>query len=76
MKPYSKKFVDSFVDAYSHSVACASEEGVRAFLMDFTAGMAWEQIHDKHEYSSNIYDALCMFEAGMVFQKTQPEEGV
>jgi hypothetical protein len=75
MKPYSKEFVDSFVDAYSHSVACASDEGVRAFLLDFTAGMAWEQIHDKHEYSSNIYDALCMFEAGMVFQKIKPKGG-
>ncbi len=67
MKTYSKNFIDSFVNAYSRNVACASDEAVKAFLQDFTTGMGWEEMHDKHEYSSNIFDALCMFEAGMVF---------
>ena len=75
METYSKEFVDYFVDAYSRNVACASDEGVVAFLQDFTADMGWEELHDKHEYSNNIYDALCMFKAGMAFQKTQPKEG-
>ena len=70
MKPYSKNFIDYFVNAYSRNVACASDEAVKAFLQDFTAGMGWEEIHDKHEYSSNIYDALCMFESGMAFKET------
>ena len=70
MKPYSKNFIDSFVDAYSRNVACASDEAVMAFLQDFNADMGWEEIHDKHEYSSNIYDALCMFESGMAFKES------
>ena len=70
MKTYSKKFIDAFVHAYSDNVACASDEAVRDFLQDYAADMGWEQLHDTHEYSSNIYDALCMFEAGMAFQET------
>ena len=62
------KYYDRFVDAYSRNVACASDEDVRAFLRDYTAGMEWEQLHEKHEYSSNIFDAWGMFEAGMAFQ--------
>lgn len=62
-------FIDSFVDAYSRNVACASDEAVRAFLRDYNADMWCEQLRDTHEYSSNIEDALCMFCAGMDFQK-------
>jgi hypothetical protein len=70
MKTYSKeKYIDAFVEAYSHNVACASDEAVRAFLRDYNADMDWEQLHDKHQYSSNIFDAWGMFEAGMAFQK-------
>ena len=64
-----KQHTEAFVAAYSRNVACASDEAVRAFLRDFEAGMDWEQLRDKHEYSSNIFDALCMFEAGMKFQQ-------
>lgn len=60
---------DSFIQAYSNNIACASSEDVMAFLTDYNAGMGWDELRDKHEYSSNIYDALCMFEAGMAFQK-------
>ena len=68
MKTYSKKFIDSFVHAYNRNVACASDEAVRAFLQDYAADMDCDQLRDKHMYSSNIEDALCMFEAGMVFK--------
>ena len=68
MKTYSKKFIDAFVHAYSDNVACASDEAVRAFLQDYAADMGWEQLRERHEYSSNIYDALCMFRSGMAFQ--------
>lgn len=68
MKTYSKKFIDAFVHAYSDNVACAKEEDVRAFLHDYTSDMGWEQLRERHEYSSNIYDALCMFRSGMVFK--------
>ena len=64
-----KQHTEAFVAAYSRNVACASDEAVRAFLRDFEAGMDWEQLRDKHEYSYNVYDALCMFEAGMECQK-------
>jgi hypothetical protein len=47
---------------------------VRAFLQDYTDNMGWEQLNDRHEYGSNIIDALGMFEAGMTFQLEQ--EGV
>ncbi len=70
MKPYSKNFIDSFVNAYSRNVACASDEAVMAFLHDLTADMGWEEMRNKHEYYSNIYDALCMFEAGMAFKES------
>lgn len=70
MKPYSKKFIDSFVDAYRHNVACASDKAVRAFLQDLTADMGWEEMRNKHEYYSNIYDALGMFESGMAFKES------
>ena len=73
MKPYSKNFIDSFVNAYSRNVACASDEAVMAFLQDLTADMGWEEMHDKHEYYSNIYDALCMFESGMAFKESDNE---
>lgn len=73
MKTYSKEFIEAFVHAYSRNVACASDEDVRAFLQDFTTGMGWEEMHDKHEYSSNIFDALCMFRSGMSFQLEQEE---
>ncbi len=69
MKTYSKEFIEAFVHAYSRNVACASDEDVRAFLRDYTSDMGWEQLRDTHEYSSNIEDALCMFCAGMDFQK-------
>ena len=69
MNTYSKEFIEAFVHAYSRNVACASDEAVRAFLRDFEDGMGWEQLRDKHEYSYNVYDALCMFEAGMECQK-------
>jgi hypothetical protein len=36
MTTYSKNFIDSFVDAYSRNVACASDEAVRVFLQDYT----------------------------------------
>ena len=75
MGTYSKEFIDYFVIAYNRNVACASDEAVMAFLRDFEAGMGWEEIHDKHEYSNNIYDALCMFEAGMAFQYTTTKGG-
>jgi len=65
---YSKNFIDSFVDAYRHNVACASDKAVRAFLQDWEGDMGWDQLRDRHEYSSNIFDALGMFEAGMAFQ--------
>ena len=73
MKTYSKEFIEAFVHAYSRNVACASDEGVRAFLRDYTSDMGWEQLRDNHEYSSNIFDALCMFRAGMTFQVEQEE---
>ena len=60
---------DSFIEAYSNNIACASNEEVAAFLTDFNAGMGWDELRAKHEYSSNIYDALCMFKAGMAFQE-------
>ena len=69
MTTYSKNFIDSFVDAYSRNVACASDEAVMAFLQDFNADMGWERLNDRHEYGSNIFEALCMFEAGMAFQE-------
>ena len=69
MKTYSKEFIEAFVNAYSRNVACASEEEVKAFLRDYTSDMGCEQLRDLHEYSSNIEDALCMFCAGMDFQK-------
>jgi hypothetical protein len=74
MKTYSKEFIEAFVHAYSRNVACASDEDVRAFLQDYTDNMGWERLNDGHEYGSNIFDALCMFEAGMTFQLEQ--EGV
>jgi hypothetical protein len=70
MPTYSKNFIDYFVDAYSRNVACASDEGVRAFLRDYTADMGWERLNDRHEYGSNVFDALCMFEAGMAFKES------
>ena len=70
MKAYSKKFIDAFVHAYSDNVACAKEEDVRAFLHDYTSDMGWEQLRERYEYSSNIYDALCMFRSGMAFQES------
>ena len=54
MKPYSKNFIDSFVNAYSRNVACASDEAVRVFLQDYTDNMGWERLNDRHEYGSNI----------------------
>ena len=69
MSTYSKEFIEVFVHVYSRNVACASDEDVRAFLRDYTADMGWEEMHDKHEYSSNIFDALCMFEAGIAFKE-------
>ena len=74
MTTYSKNFIDSFVDAYSRNVACASDEAVRVFLQDYTDNMGWERLNDRHEYGSNIFDALCMFRSGMAFQLGQ--EGV
>jgi hypothetical protein len=59
MKTYSKEFIEAFVHAYSRNVACASDEAV-----NFEDGMGWEQLRDKHEYSYNVYDALCMFTDG------------
>ena len=38
-------------------------------MRDYNADMGCEQLRDLHEYSSNIEDALCMFCAGMDFQK-------
>ena len=73
MKPYSKKFIDYFVDAYSRNVACASDEAVRVFLQDYTDDMGGERLNDRHEYGSNIFDALCMFEAGMAFKESDNE---
>jgi hypothetical protein len=73
MKTYSKEFIEAFVHAYSRNVACASDEDVRAFLRDYTSDMGWEWLNDRHEYGSNIFDALCMFEAGMAFQLEQEE---
>ena len=73
MKPYSKNFIDSFVDAYRRNVACASDKAVKAFLHDLTADMGWEEMRNKHEYYSNIYDALCMFESGMAFKESDNE---
>ena len=64
-----KQFIESFVTAYGRNVACASDEAVMAFLQDFNADMGWEEMRNKHEYYSNIYDALGMFEAGMKFQQ-------
>ena len=60
---------DSFIEAYSNNIACASTDEVVAFLTDYNAGMGWDDLRAKHEYSSNIYDALCMFKAGMAFQE-------
>ena len=74
MKTYSKEFIEAFVHAYSRNVACASDEDVRAFLQDYTDNMGWERLNDRHEYGSNIFDALCMFRSGMAFQLGQ--EGV
>jgi hypothetical protein len=71
MTTYSKNFIDSFVDAYSRNVACASDEDVRAFLRDYTSDMGWDQLRESHEYGSNIFDALCMFEAGMAFKEIE-----
>ena len=71
MTTYSKNFIDSFVDAYSRNVACASDEAVMAFLQDYTDNMGWERLNDRHEYGSNIFDALCMFEAGMAFKEIE-----
>ena len=73
MKTYSKEFIEAFVHAYGRNVACASDEDVRAFLRDYASDMGWEQLRDNHEYSSNIFDALCMFRAGMTFQVEQEE---
>ena len=73
MKTYSKEFIEAFVHAYSRNVACASDEAVMAFLQDFNADMGWERLNDRHEYSSNIFDALCMFEAGMAFKENSNE---
>ena len=73
MKPYSKELIEAFVHAYSCKVACASEEEVKAFLQDYTSDMGWGDLRDTHEYSSNIFDALCMFRAGMTFQVEQEE---
>ena len=70
MTTYSKNFIDSFVDAYSRNVACASDEAVMAFLQDYTDNMGWERLNDRHEYGSNIIDALGMFEAGMAFKES------
>lgn len=67
----SKEFIDAFVDAYSRNVANASDEDVRAFLQDYAADMGWVQLRDIHEYGSDIFDALCMFEAGMTFQENK-----
>ena len=69
MTTYSKNFIDSFVDAYSRNVACASDEAVRVFLQDYTDNMGWDQLRESHEYGSNIFDALCMFRSGMAFQE-------
>jgi len=41
-----------------------------AFLHDLTADMGWEEMRNKHEYYSNIYDALGMFEAGTAFKES------
>ena len=71
MTTYSKNFIDSFVDAYSRNVACASDEDVRAFLRDYTSDMGWDQLRESHEYGSNIFDALCMFEAGTAFKEIE-----
>jgi hypothetical protein len=76
MSTYSKEFIEVFVHVYSRNVACASEEDVRAFLRDYTSDMGWEQLRESHEYSSNIFDALCMFEAGMAFKEGEQEEVV
>ena len=73
MTTYSKEFIEAFVHAYSRNVACASEEAVKAFMRDYNADMGCEQLRDLHEYSSNIFDALCMFRAGMTFQVEQEE---
>ena len=62
--------IDSFIEAYSNNIACASTDEVVAFLTDYNAGMGWDALRAKHEYSSNIYDALCMFKAGMAFQES------
>lgn len=73
MKTYSKELIEAFVNAYSRNVACASEEEVKAFLRDYTSDMGWDDLRDTHEYGSNIFDALCMFRAGMTFQAEQEE---
>jgi hypothetical protein len=44
-----------------------------AFLQDYTDNMGWERLNDRHEYGSNIFDALCMFEAGMAFKENSNE---
>ena len=62
--------IDSFIEAYSNNIACASNEEVAAFLTDYNAGRGWDELRAKHEYSSHIYDALCMFKAGMAFQES------
>ena len=69
MRAYSKELIEAFVHAYSRNVACASEEAVRDFMRDYNADMDCDQLRDLHEYSSNIEDALCMFCAGMDFQR-------
>jgi hypothetical protein len=71
MTTYRKNFIDYFVDAYSRNVACASDEAVRVFLQDYTDNMGWERLNDRHEYGSNIIDALAMFEAGMAFKEIE-----
>ena len=68
-----KQFIEAFVAAYNLNVACASDEAVRAFLRDLEAGMEWEQLRDRHEYSFHIYDAMCMFEEGTKFLEEQEE---
>ena len=74
MSTYSKEFIEAFVYAYSRNVACASDEGVRAFLRDYTSDMGWEQLRESHEYGNNIFDALCMFRSGMAFQEDENKD--
>ncbi len=76
MKTYSKEFIEAFVHAYSRNVANASDEDVRAFLQDYAVGVLWVQLRDIHEYGSDIFDALCMFEAGMTFQIETSSEDI